>query len=260
MRCFSALSLATLTSTALTALLLALPPRAAQAQRRGKTPVAANADGSLAPATAGAPALPPRLRPLFGGVTAAQATELLGAKRLNDVAGSFASRAEASAFFARKGFEYLAEGKPDTATYRFNLAWLLNPQNPDPYHGLGIIASRQPSAADEALALLNQALVLAPANAVVLTDLGASYLNRYAQTKKKKDLTTADGYLQRALTSAPDNAAAWQATARVRYYQERYPAAWEAVRKGQALSLGSIDFNFITELLAKQPDPQGMFK
>ena len=210
--------------------------------------------------TPAAPARPPRLQPLFGGLNAAQATELLGATRLDDVARSFASRAEASAFFARKGFEYLAESQPDTATYRFNLAWLLNPQNADPYHGLGIIASRQPGPPDAALALLNQALVLAPTNAAVLTNLGASHLNRYAQTKKKKDLTTANGYLQRALALDPNNAAAWQATARVRYYQEQYPAAWEAVRKGQALSLSSLDFEFITELLAKQPDPQGMFK
>ena len=254
MRFFSALS----RSLALAALLLALHPATTQAQKRGVKPAAStNADGS--PATP-PPALPVRLKPLFGGLSAVQATQLLGATLLDDVARSFASRAEASAFFARKGFEYLNENQPDTATYRFNLAWLLNPQNPDAYHGLGIIASRQPGLPDAALALLSQALVLAPTNASVLTDLGATYLNRYAQAKKKKDLTTADGYLQRALTAEPGNAAAWQATARVRYYQEQYPAAWEAVRKGQALSLTSLDFDFITELLAKQPDPQGMFK
>lgn len=248
-------------SLALAVALLALPPHRAQAQQRVTAPVVPNPAGSLAAAAAATPApLPPRLRPLFGGITAAQATALLGAKRLDDVAVSFASRAEASAFFARKGFEYLAESKPDTATYRFNLAWLLNPQNADAYHGLGIIASRQPGAPDQALALLNQALVLAPTNVGVLTDLGASYLNRYAQTKKKKDLTTAAGYLQRATAADSGNAAAWQATARALYYQEQYPAAWEAVRKGQALNLSSLDFDFIAELLAKQPDPQGLFK
>ncbi|WP_375418806.1 hypothetical protein [uncultured Hymenobacter sp.] len=252
-----------LTSTALAAL-LALPPGAAQAQRRGRSaptpPPATQADGSLSSAPVAPAALPPRLRPLFGGVSVAQATALLGTARLDDVARSFASRAEASAFFARKGFEYLNENQPDTATYRFNLAWLLNPQNADAYHGLGIIASGQPAATSEALALLSQALVLAPANAGILADLGASHLNRYGQTKKKKDLTTADGYLQRALALDPNQAAAWQATARVRYHQEKYAEAWEAVRKGQALNLTSLDFNFITELLAKQPDPQGMFK
>jgi Tfp pilus assembly protein PilF len=246
-----------LASSSLAALLLALHP-VAQAQQNGK-PAAANADGSLSTAPAATP-LPPRLRPLFGGLNVAQATQLLGANRLDDVAKSFASRAEASAFFSQKGYEYLNENKPDTATYRFNLAWLLNPQNPDAYHGLGIIASREPGSASEAMGLLSQALVLAPTNGGVLTDLGSLYLIRYGQTKKKKDLTTATGYLQRAIAAEPTNATAWQDMARVYYYQEKYPAAWEAVHKGQTLNMSSIDFDFIPELIAKQPDPQGIFK
>ena len=244
--------------SSLAALLLALHP-VAQAQQKGAAP-AVNADGSLSTATAAAPVLPPRLRPLFGGLNVAQATQMLGTSRLDDVAKSFASRAEASAFFSQKGYEYLNENKPDTATYRFNLAWLLNPQNPDAYHGLGIIASRQPGSASEAMALLSQALILAPTNGGILTDLGSLYLIRYGQTKKKKDLTTATGYLQRAIAAEPTNATAWQDMARVYYYQEKYPAAWEAVHKGQALSMTSIDFDFIPELIAKQPDPQGIFK
>ena len=249
-----------LTSTALAALVLALPPATAQAQQSGVPQTApVNADGRL-PMPAAAPVLPPRLRPLFGGLDVAKATALLGATRLDDVARSFASRAEASAFFTQKGYEYLGENKPDTATYRFNLAWLLNPQNAEAYHGLGIIASRQPGSTDAAMALLTQALVLAPGNGGILTDLGTSCLIRYGQTKKKKDLAAAAGYLQRALTAEPTNAVAWQSMARVHYHLEKYPAAWEAVHKAQALNMTSIDFEFIPDLVAKQPDPQGIFK
>lgn len=245
---FSFLSVA-----ALAALLLAAPtPARAQAPQ----------EGSLAAGSAGAAAgLPARLQPLFGGLSVAQATQLLGAGRLDAVAQSFSSRTEASTFFVQKGFEYLNENKPDTAAYRFNLAWLLNPQNADAYHGLAVVASSRPNAAPDAgLALLTQALTLAPANATILADLGAVYLNRYAKTQKKKDLTTASGYLQRALVIDPANAAAWQATARVHYHQKDYTAAWEALRKGQTLDMSSLDFEFISELLAKQPDPQGVFK
>ena len=63
-----------------------------------------------------------------------------------------------------------------------------------------------------------------------------------------------------AISDAPLAAAAWQATSRVRYHQEQYPAAWEAVRKGQALNMTSLDFGFLTELMAKMPDPLGVFK
>ena len=232
-------------------LLMASP---AQAQRKGR----ANADGSLTPA-APAPVQSARLQPLFGGLTPAQATQIIGEAQLKAIAASFGSPAEASTFFATKGFEYLNENKPDTAAYRFNLAWLLNPQNAEAYRGLGIMASAQPTP-DAAIGLLAKGLTLAPASAPIMSDLGASYLIRYGQTKKKKDLAAGLDLLQRATAAEPTNATAWQQLARGLFYQEKYPEAWAAVHKGQALSVSSLDFGFISELLAKLPDPQGMFK
>lgn len=246
-------------SQALAALLVLglLGAAPAQAQRKGRTS-AANADGSLATATAPVPRAA-RLQPLFGGLTPAQATQVIGEAQLKAIAASFASPAEASAFFATKGFEYLSENQPDTATYRFNLAWLLDPKNADAYRGLGIVASTQPTP-DAAIGLLNTGLNLAPANSLLLSDLGASHLIRYGQAKKKKDLTTGVDLLQRATTIAPTNANAWQELARGFYYQEKYAEAWGAVHKGQSISPSSLDFGLISDLLAKQPDPQGIFK
>ena len=235
--------------------LLAASP--AQAQRKGRA-TAANADGSLA-TTAPAPARAARLQPLFGGLTPAQATQIIGEAQLKAIAASFSSPAEASTFFTTKGFEYLNENKPDTAAYRFNLAWLLNPQNAEAYRGLGIVASAQPSP-DASIGLLAKGLAISPSSTMLMSDLGASYLIRYGQTKKKKDLTTGLDLLQRTTTLDPTNATAWQQLARGLYYQEKYAEAWAAVHKGQALSVGSLDFGLISELLAKQPDPQGMFK
>ena len=227
----------------------------AQAQRKNR---ATNADGSLAAATAASPRAA-RLQPLFGGLTPAQATQVIGEAQLKAIAASFASPAEASAFFANKGFEYLSENQPDTATYRFNLAWLLDPKNADAYRGLGIVASTQPTP-DAAISLLTSGLALAPTNSLLLSDLGTSHLMRYGQTKKKKDLTAGLDLLQRATTLDATNASAWQELARGFYYQEKYPEAWAAVHKGQALSPVSLDFNLVADLLAKQPDPQGTFK
>ena len=230
----------------------------AQAQRNGRATVAANADGSLNK-TAPVAARAARLQPLFGGLTPAQATQIIGEARLKAIAASFASPAEASTFFTTKGFEYLSENKPDTAAYRFNLAWLLNPQNAEAYRGLGIVASTQPSP-DASIALLTKGLALSPNNTLLMSDLGASYLIRYGQTKKKKDLTAGLDLLQRTTTLDPTNADAWQQLARGLYYQEKYPEAWAAVHKGQALSVSSLDFNLLSDLQAKLPDPQGMFK
>ena len=238
--------------------LLAVHP--AQAQRKGRATAAANPDGSLATTAPSASTAPPaRLQPLFGGLTPAQATALLGETQLKAIAASFASSAEASAFFTTKGFDYLRERQPDTATYRFNLAWLLNPQNAEAYRGLGIIASSQPTP-DAAINLLAKGLTISPSSTLLMSDLGASHLMRYGLTKKKKDLTTGMELLQKATALEPTNAVAWQQLARGYYYQEKYPEAWEAVHKGQNAGVSSLDFDLISDLLTKLPDPQGTFK
>ncbi|MBO2012287.1 tetratricopeptide repeat protein [Hymenobacter negativus] len=252
-------SLKTVSQSLAAVLLLGLLTAApAHAQRKGRATAAVNPDGSLATTPVPA-AQPARLQPLFGGLTPAQATQLLGEARLKAIAASFASTAEASTFFTTKGFDYLRERQPDTAAYRFNLAWLLNPQNAEAYRGLGIIASNQPTP-DAAIGLLAKGLAISPSSTLLMSDLGASYLIRYSQTKKKKDLTAGMELLQKATSLEPTNAVAWQQLARGYYYQEKYPEAWDAVHKGQNASVSSLDFDLISELLAKLPDPQGTFK
>ncbi|MBT9392011.1 hypothetical protein KLP40_02440 [Hymenobacter sp. NST-14] len=237
-------------STVLLAAALLLGAAApAQAQRKAKK----------APAETSSSLAEIRLKPLFGGLTPVQAEQALGTATISNLAGSFASRAEASRFFSTKGYEYLAENQPDTAAYRFNLAWVLDPANPNAYHGLGIVASSAPTP-DQAIDLLQRGLTLAPDNAFLLADLGTSYLIRYEQGKKKKDLTTGRELLQKATTQDPTNATAWQQLARAHYYQEEYAQAWEAIHKGQSSSLASVDFNLVADLLAKLPDPEGKFK
>ena len=219
----------------------------AQAQRKAKTP------------PTDVPLATRRLQPLFGGLTPAQAEQVLGAPFITSLTNSFASRAEASRFFSTKGYEYLSESQTDTAAYRFNLAWVLDPNNADAYHGLGIVASNA-ATPDQSIELLTKGLTLTPANSALLSDLGATYLIRYQQTKKKKDLTTGTELLEKATTQDAANAAGWQQLARAYYYQEKYPQAWEAVHKGQTSNLASLDFELISDLKAKLPDPQGTFK
>jgi len=222
----------------------------AHAQKGGK-------GAKAAPAATG----PQRLQPLFGGLNAAKAQQALGSAVLADVDRSFPSRPEASKFFSDKGFEYLQENQPDTATVRFNLAWVLDPKNPEPYRGLAVLMSRRPDAPQEAVqALVLQGLAVAPTNGPLLTDAANLTLARYEQSKKKKDLQQASDYTQRALLADSANANAWQTQARIHYYQEKYAEAWQDVRKGQSLSLTSLDFQFLTELMAKMPDPEGKFK
>lgn len=201
-----------------------------------------------------------RVLPLYGGASATQAQQLVGAAVLADVDRSFASRPEASKFFSTKGFEYLLEKQPDTAAVRFNLAWVLDPQNPDSYRGLAVLASQRQAPAAEVQALLLQGLAVAPTNSLLLTDAATTAIDRYTQTKKKKDLGEAASYVQRALLADATNANAWQTQARVRFLQEDYAGAWEAIHKGQNINMTSLDFDLIGELKEKLPDPQGTFR
>jgi Tfp pilus assembly protein PilF len=204
---------------------------------------------------------PQRLQPLYGGLNPVQAQQLVGPAVLADVDRSFPSRPEASKFFSNKGFEYLQENQPDTAIVRFNLAWVLDPKNPETYRGLAVLLSRRPNTSPEAIqALVLQGLAVAPTNSLLLTDAANTALARYEQSKKKKDLQQANDYTQRALLADSTNANTWQTQARIHYYQENYAEAWKDVRKGQSLSLSSLDFQFLTELMAKLPDPEGKFK
>ena len=210
------------------------------------------------PAAPAAPR-PPRLLPLFGGLTLPEAGRLVGAARLDAIAASFASREEASAFLSTKGYEYLAEGQPDTAVYRLNLAWLLDPRNPAVYRGLGVVASSGPDAS-LAVRLLVQGLALAPTDALMLADLGSAHLLRFQQAHKKKDLAAGLAFLQRATATDPANAVAWQQLARAYSLGQQYPLAWQALHKSRALSMATLDYDLVAELLAHQPDPQGLFK
>lgn len=232
-------------------LLLALGAAAqpALAQKKGK------------PQTAPAYTGPQRLQPLYGGLSPEQAQALVGAAVLADIDRSFASRPEASKFFSDKGYEYLQEHQPDTAAVRFNLAYALDPKNAETYRGLAVLLSQRPDTSPEAVqTLLAQGLAVAPASAPLLADAATNTLSRYEQTKKKKDLQQAADYAQRALAADPNNAAAWQAQARIHFYQEDYAGAWQAVHKTQSLNLTGLDFQFLSELLAKAPDPEGKIK
>jgi hypothetical protein len=120
---FLSLSTRPLLRTALLLVLSAAAGLPAHAQRNKKNAPAAAATG------------PVRLQPLYGGTSPAQAQALVGPAVLADIDRSFPSRTEASQFFSTKGFQYLQENQPDTAAVRFNLAWVLDPKNPDPYHG-----------------------------------------------------------------------------------------------------------------------------
>lgn len=197
--------------------------------------------------------------PMFGNKPKTEAQQLKDEKFLTSCDKSFLNRQEASQFFMERGWEYYNEGQVDTAMYRFNLAWLLNPNNIDTYWAFGLITASQEKHT-EAISYYEKAMAIEPKNSMLLSDLGASYLALHKEKKKKKYLKKATALLNESVAADTQNAFALYNLAMVRFYEKKYADAWDLLHQSRLLNMSVIDYAFITQLVDKMPDPQGFFR
>ncbi len=197
--------------------------------------------------------------PMFGKVEKTEAQQLRDQKFLSSCDASFTTRTEASNFFVERGWEYLNEGQTDTAIYRFNLAWLLNPDNSDTYWAFGLITNAQGKPQD-AIGFFEKALALKPNNSMMQADLASCYVNLYQQKPKKKTIKTALSYLDKAIATDSQNAFAYYTMAQAKYLTGDYNDAWTYLHKGRELNMTMLDYSQVIKLTEKMPDPQGFFK
>ncbi len=202
---------------------------------------------------------PVNVLPLFGErpKTAAQIDEEI--HFLNDCDRNFSNRTEASDFFAARGWDYVADGQLDTATHRFNLSWLLNDRNADAFWGLGVV-TYQKNDLPGAIRLLKKGLAVADTNVVLMTDLAALQIKNYQEKKIVTDLTEAESLLLRTVSISPNSADSHQKLAVVNFLKADYEKSWGYFHQARTLDLSVLDFSFLNELLAKLPDPKGVFK
>ena len=178
---------------------------------------------------------------------------------LNDCDRSFSSRAEASDFFSARGWDYVANGQLDTAAYRFNLSWLLNDHNADAFWGLGVVCYQKNQLPD-AIRMLKKGLAQADSNVVLMTDLATVEI-KYFQTNATADaLADAENHLQRAVAIGPASAAYYQKLSVVSFLKADYAKAWDYLHQARTLDISTLDLGYLSELLAKQTDPKGVFK
>ncbi len=177
---------------------------------------------------------------------------------LNDCDRNFATRPEASKFFTDRGWDYVASGQLDTAAYRFNLAWLLNDRNADAYWGLGVV-SYQRNQLPDAIRMLKQGLAVADSNVTLMTDLATVQIKYHQEHNNASVLTDAEITLQRAVAINP-SAPAYQKLSLVNYLKADYVKAWSYFHQARNLDLGTLDLSYLSDLIAKLPDPQGVFK
>jgi Tfp pilus assembly protein PilF len=204
-------------------------------------------------------AVSPKVLPMFGQQAKTDAQQRADEKFLTSCDKSFESRSEASNFFMDRGWEFFNAGQTDTAVYRFNLAWLLNPDNYNAYWGFGLVEHSKGNP-KEALSMFERALKYQPNNSLLLSDMGASQLYLYLQDKKKKNLRQAEKTLLQALQTDQENAFAMSNLAQVYYYNKKYAQAWDYLHRGRERNMMSLDYDFLSQLMEQMPDPKGMFR
>jgi len=196
--------------------------------------------------------------PLFGerAKTAVQIDQEI--HFLNDCDRNFASRSEASTFFSTRGWDYIADGQLDTAAYRFNLSWLLDDKNVDAYWGLGVVCYQKDHLSD-AIRMLKKGLTLADSNLVLLTDLATVEIKHYQQKQHKAILDDAQSHLTQAISVKP-NATAYQKLSLICFLRADYSKAWDYFHQAREIDLSQLDLTYLNDLLAKLPDPKGVFR
>ncbi len=85
------------------------------------------------------------LLPMYGGENAIKTPSMLLADKefIDSFVREIGSREKASVGVTGGAREWLEKGDLDTAMKRFNQAWLLDPNNPEPYRGFAEILKRQ---------------------------------------------------------------------------------------------------------------------
>lgn len=200
------------------------------------------------------------LLPLFGEFEKTDAQKAVDEEFLKMCDLNFPSREKASAFFAERAWEYLSEGQQDTATYRFNLAYLLDNENSDAFWGLGVI-SYQNEKYDKAINLMKRGLEIDDDdNTTLIVDLSTVYIKCFTVDAEKEDLYKAFDLLEKVIKKQPEMANAYMQLSLARLLNGQIDDAWENFHKGYEIDPDNASVDILEGLLAKKDDPKGIFR
>ena len=200
-----------------------------------------------------------KVLPLFGEMRKSSDQIKEEIRFLDDCDANFGSRKEASQFFAARGWEYLAEGQLDTATYRFNLAHLLNEKNVDAYWGLGVVCFQRNDLSNS-FRMLKKGVEVEPRNVPLLVDLSSISIKLYEEDPTSLELDDVKKVLEQAAQLDPEYAQTFYNLSITEFYKGNYTQAWENLHKGRELNFSLVNLQYVEQLVEKAPDPKGFFK
>lgn len=171
------------------------------------------------------------LLPRYGGFKKNWRLRLADERFLAECDKNFASRKEAAAHHAKRGWEYYAAHDFTTAIKRYNQAWLLDSTNASAYWGFGAIEAQNQHYTD-ALRYLRTSVRLDSTNQRIHVDMARAYLSRYLMTHFMPDVDAGIAQLQRYLTSTSDRKVtldAYEQMASGLFFKRDYSASWQYV-------------------------------
>jgi tetratricopeptide (TPR) repeat protein len=201
--------------------------------------------------------------PMYGGLDrqAIPETKAIDDALIEGTMKEFGSREAASERFVEQGFRYYFQDDLSTAMKRFNQGWLLNPSNPNVFHGFAAVLNDQENHC-EARKMIQRALELGLAktggnlaDAGRATTLCAMLDKSLSRDTKAGYLKVAYNYYVDALKISPNSAYVYGSWATASYWMGDYAAAWKYVKKERELG-GKPGARFLQLLSEKMPEPR----
>lgn len=131
-----------------------------------------------------------RLSPKFGDAVKSKSQKEADQRLIADYIKQEGSRRKGSETLVKLGFDFLYEGNIRTAMYRFNQAWLLDPENENVFWGFAAVYFNFGDF-ENAMKQLDEGLVLNPESSNIITDQATIHLVHFQTKKDEKELSTA---------------------------------------------------------------------
>lgn len=167
------------------------------------------------------------------------------------------SREKAAQGVLDLGWQAVRERDPRRAIRRFNQAWLLTPDDPEVFWGLGVALGGKGDI-DGAIRYIERATATGPNGAPILCDLAFAYIVRAQEHRGEPavhdaSLERARGLLDQAQDADPGYEVVFSNRALAAFEAGDYDTAWNQVREAMKTGGQSLDPRFIHALSARSP-------
>ncbi|WP_316785361.1 tetratricopeptide repeat protein [Pedobacter frigiditerrae] len=157
---------------------------------------------------------------------------------------------KSSETLVKMGFNYLHRGDLETAMYRFNQAFLLDPTNEDVFWGFGRIyfTFGDYEAANKQY---NEGLAINPKSSNIITDIASIHMAIYENTKNEKELDKAIEIFKKAYAIDSENQNVLFKLSAAYFYKNDCANAWIFHDKCKKLGGKPLTADYTKALTAK---------